>query len=478
VTTDVLPDDVLVEIFFHVNTTDWPYVQNPWHALVHVCRRWRYLVFAFPRRLNLRLEYRGHGPISEVLGVWPFLPVTLVSSVEVLSRGLGLLHPKSDQRWDNRVAALESEHYDRICEIRIVDMTDSRWKRFTEAMQKPFPELTYLQVSTLGYGEEAPAPVLPDSFLGGSAPHLRELSLRSIPFPSITRLLLSANGLVTLTLWNIPDSGYISADAMSTALTTMTRLESLILEFSSPLSPPDPASRPLPPPTRFVLPALAELMFKGVFEYLEVLLARIDAPFLYDLYVVFFIDFDFDLPQLRRIIGHAEELKALNHAQVLISNHAIQLDLYHKTGSVYHRERLMLEINCGELDWQLSSLAHVCSSPFPLISTIENLKIRESDLLPSSHWNDNMEDTRWLELLGPFTALKNLYLTDEIARRVCGALGGLSGERPTELLPELRNLFVDVFRSSKNIEKAIRPFVAARQLSGHPVAIDRWRRWR
>jgi hypothetical protein len=269
----MLPDDVLVEIFdFYVNIEillDTP--QMTWHALVHVCRRWRYLVFASPRRLNLRLEYGGHGPMSEVLDAWPVLPVILIS------RAANLPDPKSDQRWDNMVAALESEHYNRICEIYISDMTNSRWERFAAAMQKPFPELTHLEVSV--YGDLVP--VLPDSFLGGSAPRLRELRLRSIPFPSMPKLLLSANGLVTLSLWDIPDSGYISPDAMATALTVMTRLESLDLQFRSPRSRPDPASRPLPPPTRFVLPALTELTFKGVYEYLEDLLARIDAPLLY-----------------------------------------------------------------------------------------------------------------------------------------------------------------------------------------------------
>src|SRR5712671_3632342 len=70
----MLPDDVLVEVFnFYVNIYDRRRytLRNPWHALVHVCRRWRYLVFASPRRLNLRLEYGGHGPLSEVLDVWP-----------------------------------------------------------------------------------------------------------------------------------------------------------------------------------------------------------------------------------------------------------------------------------------------------------------------------------------------------------------------------------------------------------------------
>src|SRR5712675_2017130 len=290
---DVLPDDVLVEIFFYVNNGDcqwdWDSVANPWHALVHVCRRWRCLVFASPRRLNLRLEYEGRRPISEVLDAWPVLPILLLSRAENLPSGFP--HPKSDQRWNNVVAALESAHYDRISEIEIFSITNSRWERFAAAMQKPFPELTSLVV---GSDDMVPVLVLPDSFLGGSAPDLRELLLRSISLPSPPKLLSSANGLVALSLSDIPDSGYISPDAMVTALTVMTRLEFLDLRFRSPRSRPDPASQPLPPLTRFVLPALTRLIFEGVYEYLEDLLARIDPPLLYHLYIVFFMDLDFD----------------------------------------------------------------------------------------------------------------------------------------------------------------------------------------
>jgi len=65
-------------------------------------------------------------------------------------------------------------------------------------------------------------------------------------------------------------------------------------------------------------------------------------------------------------------------------------------------------------------------------------------------------------------------LSGEIARRVCGALQELSGERATELLPALRNLFVEGLQSFEHIQEAIRPFVAARQLSGHPMVVGRW----
>jgi len=213
--------------------------------------------------------------------------------------------------------------------------------------------------------------------LGGSAPRLRTLVLRSIPFPSMPKLLLSANGLVTLTLVDIPDSGYTPPDAMANALTVMTRLETLHLQFRSPRSHPDPESRPLPPPTRFVLPALTKLIFKGVHEYLEDLLARIDAPLLHYLYVQFFMDLNFGVPPLHRLMGHAEEFRAFDHAEVLIFNQSIQLSLYPKTGVVDYHELLELQINivCRELDWQLSSLAQVCSPSFPLISALEELKM-------------------------------------------------------------------------------------------------------
>ncbi|KAH9955494.1 hypothetical protein BC827DRAFT_873243 [Russula dissimulans] len=254
----------------------------------------------------------------------------------------------------------------------------------------------------------------------------------------------------------------------------MTRLEILRLTFLSPRSRPDQESRSLPPPTRFILPALTKLMFKGVYEYLEDLLARIEATLLDDLHVEFFMDLEFDVPQLHRLIDHAEEFKTFDRADVSISNYSIQLYFYSKTGSVDRRSQLELQIKCRELDYQLSSLAQVCSSSFSLISALEELEIREGRWLSSSHWKDDMENAQWLELLDPFTALKNLYLTSGVAQRFCGALQELSGERATEVLPALRNLFVQV-SSLEPVQEAMKPFVAARQLSGYPVAVDHWK---
>jgi len=50
-----------------------------------------------------------------------------------------------------------------------------------------------------------------------------------VPYPGLPKLLSSATHLVTLHLLNIPHSGYISPEAMVTALSTLTRLEKCCL---------------------------------------------------------------------------------------------------------------------------------------------------------------------------------------------------------------------------------------------------------
>ena len=75
-------------------------------------------------------------------------------------------------------------------------------------MQKTFMALKYLELGT----NDPMAPVVSDSFLGGSAPHLRHLRLCHIPFPFpvLRKLLLSAPNLIKLVLRDIPHSGYVS----------------------------------------------------------------------------------------------------------------------------------------------------------------------------------------------------------------------------------------------------------------------------
>jgi hypothetical protein len=178
-------------------------------------------------------------------------------------------------------------------------------------MQQPFPALTYLEPE---FSDET-GPVDPVSFLGEPAPRLGYLRLGRIPFPGLPKLLLTATHLASLDLQKIPHSGYILPEAMVTCLSMLARLQSLVIGLESPRSRPDPNSRQPPPPTRTLLPVLTMFLFIGVSEYLEDLVARIDAPLLYDFHTVFFQQLIFDTPQLTRFISRAPEfmLKAQNN---------------------------------------------------------------------------------------------------------------------------------------------------------------------
>jgi hypothetical protein len=80
-TANKLTDDALLGIFDSYlsdnSVSDRLQNVNKWHTLVHVCRRWRDLVFVSPRRLNLRLLCRKARPVREMLDIWPALPIEI-----------------------------------------------------------------------------------------------------------------------------------------------------------------------------------------------------------------------------------------------------------------------------------------------------------------------------------------------------------------------------------------------------------------
>jgi hypothetical protein len=307
VTIETLPDVALLEIFnFYVDEEKKIEV---WRTLVHVCRKWRNIVFESPRRLELRLYCTAGTPVMKTMGVWPLLPIVIWGD--------------GHEIWgvDNIIAALK--HNDRVCRIDLWRVPSSQWQTVLAAMQNSFPTLTRLQ---LEFNDET-TPVIPTSFLGGSTPRLQRLFLNGVPFPGLLKLLLSATDLAYLCLWRIPYSGYISPEAMVACLSVLTRLEKLYIGFESPLCRPDRGSRRPSPPTRTVLPVLTKLRFKGASEYLEDLVARIDAPLLEKLGITFFHQLMFDTPQLTQFISRTPNLKARDQARVFFSEWEVSITL-------------------------------------------------------------------------------------------------------------------------------------------------------
>jgi hypothetical protein len=308
--------------------------------------------------------------------------------------------------------------------------------------------------------------------LGESAPRLQFLFLIHIPFPGLPKLLLSATHLVTLRLWDIPYSGWFSPEAMVTSLSTLFRLDYLVLEFESPRSHPDWASRPPPPSTRSVLPVLTYFGFKGVCEYLEDLVARIDAPRLNKFYMTFFNQVVFDTPQSIQFISRTPTLKTFEKALVVFEYHAASVNL---SSRISDYGMLNVKIPCIRSDWQVSAMEQVCTSCLPPLSTLEDLYIYER-LNLQADWQVNIENTLWLDLLQPFTSVKNLYLSEEFALRIVPALQELVGGGTTEVLPTLQNIFLEELQPSKIVQDGIQQFVTTRQVTSYPIAVSRWDR--
>ena len=454
----VLPDDVLLDIFDFYVALHSPGLGKleveaveAWQSLVHVCRRWRNVVFRSPRRLNLRLRFTPKTPARDTLDIWPAFPLVIC----------GYMNPSETE---NVIAALEQSN--RVCQVDLTLLNLAGWQmeKFLAPMQVPFPGLTDLRL----FSFDKRTPVIPDSFLGGSAPRLQFLQLRGIPFPGLPKLRSSATHLVNLHLENIPISGYISPEAIVALISVLFSLNELTLEFQSPQSRPDRETRLPPPSNRSVIPALHDFRFKGAIEYLEDLVTCVDAPQLKGMYIKFFNQIDFDTPRLAHFINRTPTLRK-SDAHVRFYDYFAHVELHAAPKLV----ALEIAISCGEPDWQLSSIEQVCNSFWLPLSTVEHLYIERHYL--ELFWRDDaIENTLWLQLLLPFTAVKNLYLHEDFAPGIAAALQELDGGRITEVLPSLQSIFVQWLKPSGPFQENIGQFVAARRLFDHPITIFAW----
>jgi hypothetical protein len=216
------------------------------------------------------------------------------------------------------------------------------------------------------------------------------------------------------------------------------------------------------------------IIFKGASEYLEEILARIDAPRLNELYIVFFNQIVFGLPQLFQFINRRPALRAPENGHIKIGSEAIIVKFPSQTSDY---GILSVEIPCTASDWQLSSLEQVCTSSLPPVSTLEDLYIFEVRGNPP-RWQDDVENTLWLDLLRSFVAVKDLYLSEEFVPHIAPALQELVGGRITEVLPALENIFLEELQTSGPLQEGIENFVAARELTNLPVTVSRWDRLR
>ena len=355
-----------------------------------------------------------------------------------------------------------------MCKIYYNNGQDFLLEEFV-AIDEPFPALTSLDLIS----DAQNVPVLPDSFLGGSAPRLRLLFLYGIPYPSIGKLLSSTTNLVRLALWDIPHSGYIAPESIIHCLSMLPRLKSLALGFKYPRFRAHRASQNLNPPplTCVIFLNLTFFGFRGNIEYLEDILSQIETPILNRSDFCFFNQLVFDTPLLGNFIHRTETFMTLHTARVEFFSWAVVIALWGRKEMANNDwDTLRLEITCKPLDWQLSALSQVLNSFLSSFPTVENLKI----IVSRKDWQGEIEVIQWQEFLHPFTTVKNMALAHEDSiRLVAPALQELSGEGATEVLPALQSPFLITYgwQPVGPVKEAIEQFIATRQLYGHPVTV-------
>ncbi|KAH9975122.1 hypothetical protein BGW80DRAFT_1559566 [Lactifluus volemus] len=382
-----------------------------------------------------------------MLDVWPPFPI------EIRSLHLG----------DNIMAALE--HRDRVCNLGLYPSSYPIFERLVTVMGNPFPALKRLRLVGKGV-----APVLPVTFLGGSAPNLLSLTLDSVAFPTLPQLLLSCKDISELCLHNIPYLGDISPESMAKSLSSLTRLTRLIIEFEKQETGTirdRPRSLPL---THAHLPALTTFHFRGLNEYLEDLLARINTPQIKILFIKFLLQPVFDI---RQVISHSRSLGPFDRAKVEFDCSTVLIQLAQSEGAAPSIMELEIGQRTSGQQLQVESLVQICTQSSSLLSSVKELNIIDNAswtvFINRAHLMNNPQS---LGIFNSFTAARTLRLSGKIQWFIVYLLGGLTRESAIEALPKLQNLYLRKMNWRIQLEEPMEKFIAARQHSDHPVTWD------
>ena len=362
-TINILPDEVLL-LIFHFDRVTYLGESDPsvdrvsvwylaaWHRLVHVCWRWRSILFASPNFLDLKLVCRPWSRV-ELTGIWPLLPIVVTNRTSRIRR-IG-------EVYDFGAA---HAYFNRVCEIDL-RLTSPQLRQLASSMQVQFPALKRLM---LYYNDlESSLVPLPESLLGGSAPHLQSLTLHCIRFSTLPKFLLSTNDLVHLALRDIPDAGFISPEGMVTGLAVLASLKSLTIEFKYTRLPPYQRQTPL---VHAVLPSLTYFRFSGNIEYLFGLIAQFDAPLLDTICITFFDLSISPFPWLAEFMERTTRFRVFNDTQVEVESnrHDFRIEFHSPTRTTV--EKLRFRILFRSSSWNFRrhlTVAHVLTKFFPSI---------------------------------------------------------------------------------------------------------------
>ena len=373
----ILDDDSLLNIFSHCrpdlidkDETDGPVIlrggywarERWWYQVAHVCRRWRYLILGSVSHLGLCLHCTYGTPVADMLAYSPPSPIPLIID--------SLDEHRNITAEDEAGMMLALQQRDRVRRIRLRMSSVPTLQRFIMALDGEFPILEYLYI-VLSPATPITGLILPKTF---HAPHLRHLILRNFAFPIGSPLHTPVAGPVTLSIMQIHPSAYFHPNVLLQKLSLMPQLEKLQVGFHSPVPNHGVEIQLLDTPmmTHVTFPNLRWFGFQGVSAYLDALLSRMTTPSLEEIFVWFFNQLTYTMPNLLQFSTTKENLR-FSTTFVRFKRDAASLKMHSYEGDVMRQ--VYVRVMCRNFDWQVSSMAQILDALSPMFSAVEDLRV-------------------------------------------------------------------------------------------------------
>ncbi|KAI9512947.1 hypothetical protein F5148DRAFT_559957 [Russula earlei] len=414
-----------------------------WYKLAHVCRRWRCLILSSSSHLGLRLVCTYGTPVADMLAHSPPLPLIIDYTDK----------DREATAEDDEGILIALQHRNRVRWVRVWRPVPNL-EKLIMAIDEEFPMLEYLYIGPSTKHDTSL--ILPKTL---QAPHLRHLILYNFTFPIGSPFLTTIPALVTLSLNDILPSDFLPLDVFLRQLSLIPQLEMLGIRFRSPIPDIDIQRQLLRSPimTYVILPNLHSLSFKGTSAYLEAFLARITAPVLEKLQIVFFNQLIFSIPHLLQFTSARENLR-FRSARIKFSTHGVDMRVEPREGTracTFH-----MHVICQHLDWQVGSAAQIFNALRTVFSAVKSLTLEYGGHGIESEFRQEADRTEWHELLRSFNRLKNLRVDNDLIQEVSRSLQVENEGSLKELLPELKELPVTEFSGAASVSSPIRSVAA------------------
>ncbi len=433
-----------------------------WYTLAHVCQRWQNLILGSASYLGVCLVCTIGTPIADMLAHSPTLPLIIdyFSEDDITAE-------------DEEAIVLALNQRDRVRRIRL-EVPCLGLQKLAMAIDEEYPILEYL-IMWPSTEKTSAVLVLPETL---QAPHLRHLALSSFALPIGSRLLTTAVGLVTLCLFIGQPLTYFRPNTLLQWISFMPQLETIVVAHQCPIPNRDVERQLMHTLTipHVTLPNLRWFVFGGVSAYLEAVVRRITAPHIEKCQFNFFKQLTFSIPRLLQFLSTTENLR-FDSARFRFEGKQIYVEMYLREEADPKIYALILNVFCGHLDWQVSSVAQIFDALNQIFSPVEHLTLEHEVHNQSSEEHNEVDYAEWRKLLRSFSNVKTLTVEDGLVKKLACCLRLDDGELPLDLLPELQELTYsgtgDVGDAFTSFTDAFTPFTDARQKTGRPVTLVR-----